>query len=151
MTLLYGVSKFLFTALALSVVISLFASYFVAISVVPLYCGNLLKSIVQHGTPAEEHPGEHAGVPSKGQSWGSRFHAQFNLKFERMLGRYDEWVKKALDHPKEVVWGFVGIFIVSFALYPLVGVSFFPRTDAGQFIINVKAPTGTRLEVTEIT
>ena len=33
-TLLYGVSKFLFTALALSVVISLFASYFVAISVV---------------------------------------------------------------------------------------------------------------------
>ncbi len=148
-TLLYGVSKFLFTALALSVVISLFASYFVAISVVPLYCANLLKSIVQHGTPAEEHPGEHAGVPSKGQSWGSRFHAQFNLKFERMLGRYDEWVKKALDHPKEVVWGFVGIFIVSFALYPLVGVSFFPRTDAGQFIINVKAPTGTRLEVTE--
>src|SRR6202043_1634211 len=44
-TLLYGVSKFLFTALALAVVISLFASYFVAISVVPLYCANLLKRI----------------------------------------------------------------------------------------------------------
>ena len=26
---------------------------------------------------------------------------------------------------------------------------FFPRTDAGQFVINLKAPTGTRLEVTE--
>jgi len=148
-TLLYGVSKFLFTALALSVVISLFASYFVAISVVPLYCANLLKGIVHHGTPAEEHPGEHSGVSTKRQSWGTRFHAQFNLKFERMLGRYDEWAKKALDRPKEVVWGFVGIFILSFALYPLVGVSFFPRTDAGQFIVNVKAPTGTRLEVTE--
>ena len=37
-TLLFGVSKYLFTALALAVVFSLFASYFVAVSVVPLYC-----------------------------------------------------------------------------------------------------------------
>lgn len=148
-TLLYGVSKFLFTALALSVVVSLFASYFVAVSVVPLYCANLLKGVAHHGTPAEEHSGEPAGMLTKARSWGARFHTQFNLKFEHMLGRYDEWVKKALDRPKEVVWGFVGIFTLSFALYPLVGVSFFPRTDAGQFVINVKAPTGTRLEVTE--
>src|SRR5713226_6176327 len=35
---LYGVSKFLFTALALSVVLSLLASYFVAMTVVPLFC-----------------------------------------------------------------------------------------------------------------
>jgi multidrug efflux pump subunit AcrB len=28
-------------------------------------------------------------------------------------------------------------------------VSFFPRTDAGQFVVNLKAPTGTRLAVTE--
>ena len=103
-TLLYGVSKFLFTALALSVVISLFASYFVAISVVPLYCANLLKGIVHHGEPAEKLDGLSAGA----KSWGARFHSQFNLKFERMLGRYDQWVKKALDRPKEVVWVFVG-------------------------------------------
>jgi multidrug efflux pump subunit AcrB len=30
-----------------------------------------------------------------------------------------------------------------------MGVSFFPRTDAGQFVINVKAPTGTRIELTD--
>ena len=35
------------------------------------------------------------------------------------------------------------------ALFPLLGLSFFPRTDAGQFVINLKAPTGTRLAVTE--
>jgi multidrug efflux pump subunit AcrB len=28
-------------------------------------------------------------------------------------------------------------------------VAFFPRTDAGQFVINVKAPSGTRIELTE--
>ena len=66
-----------------------------------------------------------------------------------MLGFYDRWVQKTLDRPRIVVWGFLGVFALSLALYPLVGVSFFPRTDAGQFVINVKAPTGTRLEVTE--
>jgi multidrug efflux pump subunit AcrB len=30
-----------------------------------------------------------------------------------------------------------------------MGVSFFPRTDAGQFVINLKAPTGTRIELTD--
>src|SRR6202046_2291517 len=49
-TLLYGVSKFLFTALALSVVISLFASYFVAVTVVPLFCARFIKS--PHGHTA---------------------------------------------------------------------------------------------------
>jgi len=141
-TLLYGVSKFLFTALALSVVLSLFASYFVAVSVVPLYCARLLHGIVHHGegitTPDQPR-----------QSWGARFHAAFNARFEQMLARYDQSVQKALDRPREVVWGFLGIFVLSFALYPFVGLSFFPRTDAGQFVINVKAPTGTRIELTE--
>ena len=49
----------------------------------------------------------------------------------------------------QVVVGFLALFLLSFVLYPLVGLSFFPRTDAGQFVINVKAPTGTRLELTE--
>ncbi|MGB9070470.1 MAG: efflux RND transporter permease subunit [Candidatus Acidiferrales bacterium] len=145
-TLLYGVSKFLFTALALSVVISLFASYFVAVSVVPLYCANLLKGIAHHAPATAETL---AGEPGKRPSWMARFHARFNENFEGLLERYDRWVNKALDRPKEVVWGFLGVFVLSFALWPLVGVSFFPRTDAGQFIINVKAPTGTRVEVTE--
>jgi hydrophobic/amphiphilic exporter-1 (mainly G- bacteria), HAE1 family len=138
-TLLYGVSKFLFTALALAVVISLFSSYFVAISVVPLYCANVLRRVM--------HAPE--GEAESHRSWIERIHAAFNRHFERMLDSYDRWAKKALDYPREVVWGFLGIFALSLALYPLVGISFFPRTDAGQFVINVKAPTGTRLELTE--
>jgi hydrophobic/amphiphilic exporter-1 (mainly G- bacteria), HAE1 family len=138
-TLLFGVSRFLFMALALAVVISLFSSYFVAVSVVPLYCARVLRSVVHHAAGDEESP----------RSWIERMHATFNRRFELMLGGYDRWAKKALDRPKEVVWSFLGIFALSLALYPFVGVSFFPRTDAGQFVINVKAPTGTRLELTE--
>src|SRR5271157_5071054 len=41
------------------------------------------------------------------------------------------------------------LFVASLGIYPLLGLAFFPQTDAGQFTINLKAPTGTRIEVTE--
>jgi HAE1 family hydrophobic/amphiphilic exporter-1 len=46
---LYGVSRFLFSALALAVVLALFASYFVAMTVVPLFCARFMKA------PAHTH------------------------------------------------------------------------------------------------
>jgi HAE1 family hydrophobic/amphiphilic exporter-1 len=47
------------------------------------------------------------------------------------------------------VLGITGIFVLSLAVYPLIGEAYFPRTDPGQFVINLKAPTGTRLEITQ--
>ena len=55
-TFLYGVSKFLFSALALAVVLSLFASYAVAMTVVPLFCARFIKAPAHHGTPSSEGP-----------------------------------------------------------------------------------------------
>jgi multidrug efflux pump subunit AcrB len=53
-TFLYGVSRFRFSALALAVVISLFASYGVAMTVVPLFCARFLKPhhATEGGAPA---------------------------------------------------------------------------------------------------
>jgi multidrug efflux pump subunit AcrB len=138
-TLLYGVSKFLFTALALSVVISLFASYFVAVSVVPLYCAKVLRGMGHHEN----------GEGSSQKGWGKKFHAAFNRQFERMLEGYDWCLHRMLARPRAVLVGFLAVVGLSLALIPLVGVSFFPRTDAGQFVINIKAPTGTRIELTD--
>ncbi len=140
-TLLYGVSKFLFTALAAGVVFSLIASYFVAVSVVPLYCAKVLK-------PLEGHGGEES-QPARRRSLGERFNAAFNTRFERMLNAYDRWVAKTLDFPRATLVGFIGVFALSLVLYPFLGFAFFPKTDQGQFVINVKAPTGSRLGVTE--
>jgi hydrophobic/amphiphilic exporter-1 (mainly G- bacteria), HAE1 family len=136
-TLLFGVSKYLFSALALAVVLALFASYFDAVTVVPLFCAYFLKPI-HH---AEE------GAPVR-KSWGARFHAGFNAKFEKMLDVYEKYVNHTLDRPRQALLLFAVVFALSFLLIPMVGVSFFPRSDAGQFVINVKAPTGTRIEVT---
>jgi HAE1 family hydrophobic/amphiphilic exporter-1 len=66
-----------------------------------------------------------------------------------MLEKYDRTLATALLKPAATVIGLVGVSLLSFALYPFLGVSFFPRTDPGQFVINLKAPTGSRVEVTE--
>ena len=136
---LYGVSRFLFVALALAVILSLFASYFVAMTVVPLFCAKLIK---KH--QAEEEVGEGAV--------GARFQVitkRFNMYFEKMLGKYDRTLSTALLKPAATLIGLTGVSLLCFALYPFLGVSFFPRTDPGQFVINLKAPSGTRVELTE--
>ena len=133
---LYGVSRFLFTALAAAVVFSLFASYAVAMTVVPLFCANFIKS--PHGEAAH-HPGNNPF---------ECFVRWFNYRYDRMLMHYDIAVRRSLLRPLATFIGILGICLFSFALYPLLGLGFFPRTDPGQFVINVKAPTGTRLELT---
>jgi multidrug efflux pump subunit AcrB len=136
---LYGVSRFLFVALAMAVVLSLLASYVVAMTVVPLFCAKLIK---KH--QADEEVGQ--------GSIGARFGAiamRFNVHFERMLGKYDRSLSTALLRPAATVVGLAGVSLLCFAMYPLLGVAFFPRTDAGQFVINFKAPSGTRIELSE--
>ena len=138
---LYGVSRFLFTALALSVVLSLFASYAVAMTVVPLFCARFI-----HNPHLMEHTeGGHHG----GTSYFQRFVRWFNHRYNRGLAHYDKAVAKSLLRPWATVLGVLGIFLLSLALFPFMGLSFFPRTDPGQFVINVKAPSGTRLELTD--
>jgi hydrophobic/amphiphilic exporter-1 (mainly G- bacteria), HAE1 family len=136
---LYGVSRFLFVALALAVALSLFASYLVAMTVVPLYCAKLVS---------KHEADEEVGDDFVGSSLGS-IAKKFNAYFEKMLHTYDRTLSEALLKPATTLIGLVGVSLLSFSLYPLLGVSFFPRTDPGQFVINLKAPSGTRVELTE--
>jgi len=150
-TMLYGVSKFLFSALALAVVISLFASYFVALTVVPLFCARFIKSA--HGDVVHESAEtEHAVEPTQDTQipgvW-DRFNARFTVGFDTLLRRYDRLVGRVLEVPRATLLVSGLVFLASLLLFPLLGLSFFPRTDAGQFVISFKAPSGTRLEATE--
>ncbi len=133
-TFLYGVSKFLFTALALTVVISLFASYVVALTVVPLFCAKLIKKAHDH----EDDDGA-----------GRGFNAWFNRKFHALLDRYEHVLKRSLLRPLATALGITGVFVLSLGLVPFIGLSYFPATDPGEFTINLKAPTGTRIEASE--
>ena len=147
---LYGVSKFLFSALALAFCLSLLASFVVAMTVIPLFCSKYLKQ-VPHPQAHEGKGNEYEVEPEKplSHSWFDRFNAGFNRTFNKLLDFYEYWVRRALVRPGLTVAALAGVFLVSLAIYPFLGLAFFPRTDAGQFTINLKVPTGTRMEVTD--
>jgi multidrug efflux pump subunit AcrB len=150
--LLVGVSKYLFTALALAVVLSLFASYVVAMTVVPLFCAKFIRIDPSH---------VHANIEGRETDLAEAEHRHakkgvfqyivdgFNRQFQRLMRAYDRGVAFSLERPGLIVVGSVVVVVLGIALYPLVGKAFFPRTDPGQFVVNVKVPPGTRLEVTD--
>ena len=152
--LLTGVSKYLFTALALAVVIALFCSYVVAMTVVPLFCSRFIRHTghsLEHESaelddPAPEHM--HGGHGRKKNLFAMIVY-RFNQGFGWLQGRYDRAIQSCLTHPALVVTAFTAFVVVSLALSPFLGQAYFPRTDPGQFVISVKAPTGTRIELTD--
>ncbi len=146
---LYGVAKFLFSALALAFCLSLLASFVVAMTVIPLFCSRFLKAVPH--TPGHEREADYEIEPTAAasKSWMDRFNARFNRMFNRVLDYYEYWVRRALVRPGLTVLILSGVFVASLLIYPLLGLAFFPKTDAGQFTINLKVPTGTRIEVTD--
>jgi multidrug efflux pump subunit AcrB len=144
-TFLYGVSRFLFSALALAVVLALFASYFVAMTVVPLFCAKLIAA-PHHPTPDGAQGAPEASAAAAG--WMARFNRRFATRFERLLVWYEARVRQSLRRPGRVLTAIAAVCAMCLMIYPLLGVAFFPRTDAGQFVVNLKAASGTRIEVT---
>jgi HAE1 family hydrophobic/amphiphilic exporter-1 len=131
---LAGVAKYLFSALSLAVVLSMLASYVVAMTVIPIYAARFLT--------ATEARAEEEGR-------GRRPLGRFIRAYERFATRYEAFLARALDRKGLVIGAVAALFVVSMAAYRLIGTEFFPRTDAGQFIINLRAPRGSRLEITE--
>jgi HAE1 family hydrophobic/amphiphilic exporter-1 len=138
-TLLLGVSKFLFSSLALAFCLSLLASFVVAMTVIPLFCSRFLRAV----------PHQHAAGATEQTATERGFNAWFNRQFTVVLDFYERWVRRALRRPALTVTALMCVFFASLAIYPFLGRAFFPQTDAGQFTLNVKVPTGTRIEVTD--
>lgn len=141
-TLLTGPSKFLFTPFAYAVVFAVSASYFLSRTLVPVMIAFLV--------PAEMHlyssAGENAEIK---KSWLDRYHERFERGFLRFRTSYVNALNWAL-HYRGIIFIVFGLILGSALLIlPFIGRDFFPTVDAGQFRLHVKAPTGTRIEVTE--
>jgi len=138
-TFFYGVSRYLFIDLALGVVLSIFASYVFAMTVVPLYCAHFLRVDTHGKDPHEVHKGLLAWLVHN-----------FNASFQKLLLFYERKVTQALAKPgRTALFILGGIVLLIAGVFPFVGRAYFPRTDPGQFVIDLKMPTGTRLEVSE--
>ena len=113
----------------------------------PLFCAKFIRLDPAHAHSNTQEHASHAD-PKKKRSLFAAVVGGFNALFLRLQAVYNRAIVRCLAHPIIVASAF-GIFVVlSFMLYPALGKAFFPRTDPGQFVVNVKVPAGTRIEVT---
>jgi multidrug efflux pump subunit AcrB len=76
--------------------------------------------------------------------------SRFQASIKRFVQtRYRKWLDISLKRPKLVVTIAIAIFVGSLALFPLIGVSFFPKAEKNQFFIMVTMPEGTNIQRTD--
>ena len=138
---LHGIVQFLFTPLALAVVVAMLASYLLSRTLVPTMVYYLLPGEVGQ---------EDAGAAHSGKvNVFRRLHEAFNGRFEALRQRYQRALAWALAHRGTVLGTFGAVFGLSLVLTVSIGQDFFPQVDAGQFRLHVRAPAGTRIEQTD--
>ena len=140
---LTGTAKYLFTPLAMAVALAMGASYLLSRTLVPTMIRFLL--------PAELHlykdPDGETEVENPSLLW--RIHRRFHHGFEKLRDFYSSFLASALHHRGLVVVCFAILSVACVALYPYIGTDFFPRVDAGQIRLHVRAASGARIEETE--
>lgn len=118
-----GVPRGMFLPLSLSVGFSMIASFFLALTFVPVMANWILKDTF------EQHSSD---------------------RFEGFRNRYLIRLEKLSNHASLAI-GFYTAGSIAFliALYLLIGTEIFPKVDAGQAQVRMRLPDGTRLERTE--
>jgi multidrug efflux pump subunit AcrB len=134
MFLLGGVARHLFVPLAEAVVFAMLASYLLSRTLVPTMALYLLRAKPHHDAPSR-NPLVH-------------FQRGFERRFERLRRAYNGLLATLVS--RRIV--FIPVFLLAtlslLALLPWLGENFFPDTDSGQFILHLRAKTGTRIEET---
>jgi CzcA family heavy metal efflux pump len=134
MFFLSGVARYLFVPLAEAVIFAMLASYILSRTLVPTLAMYLLKA-KQHGGPQSRNP-------------FAIFQRGFERVFETIRVAYASLLAWLVSLRMVFVPGFLAVCLSAFVLIPFLGQDFFPNTDSGQFILHVRAKTGTRIEET---
>ena len=134
MFMLAGVPRYLFVPFAEAVVFAMLASYVLSRTLVPTLAMYLLKGKQEHAE----------------KSWNPlvRFQRAFERRFEQLRSGYRALLTALVDRRAVFIPGFLLACLAVFLLLPFLGQDFFPSTDNGQFILHLRAKSGTRIEET---
>ncbi|MGB7328590.1 MAG: efflux RND transporter permease subunit, partial [Rubripirellula sp.] len=123
---LTGMIKYLFAPLSLAAVLTIGASYILALTVVPAFCATLVREKLVKRDEAETESSE-----------------------PKARGLYGAILSSAMKAPSLTSLVIVGCVGASFLLWPRIGTELFPEVDAGSFELRVKTLPGTALDQTE--
>jgi multidrug efflux pump subunit AcrB len=134
MFFLGGVARYLFVPLAEAVVFAMLASYLLSRTLVPTLAMYLLRPENQDANSSRNPL--------------VRFQQAFERGFERLRNFYHALLILLVRRRLLFVPTFLLACAAAFLLMPWLGQDFFPNTDSGQFILHLRAKSGTRIEET---
>ncbi len=122
-----GVPKGMFLPLSLSVGFAMIASFFLALTFVPVIANGLLKDQILRSSAEKKES-----------------------RFEKFRHQYMHWLERRVRQSKAMSLFYVIVSIGLLALiFSVIGTEIFPNVDAGQAQVRLRLPAGTRIERTE--
>ncbi len=118
--------QYLFEPLAAAATLTIGASYFIGMTVVPVFCARFVRTRFASPTEATDLD-----------------------VLQRDPGYFARCLQWAIARRAWVIGASVGLAVAPMALVPFLGTELFPEVDAGTFEIRIKTLPGTRLEETE--
>ncbi|MEA2062176.1 MAG: efflux RND transporter permease subunit, partial [Gemmatimonadota bacterium] len=134
MMFITGLVGIMFKQLAFVVSITILASLFCSLTLIPMLSSKLLKTREQN---------------TSGKSLAARAFRKSEIIFKNVEEFYGTILGFALHHKKITLAAAAVIFGGTMALLPFIGTDFSPKQDTGDINIVVELPTGTRLEETD--
>ncbi len=134
MFFLSGTARYLFVPLAEAVVFAMLASYVLSRTLVPTLAMYLLRAKAHHDAPSRNP--------------FVRLQRGFERGFDRVRAAYRGLLERLLSRQAAFVAAFLAVCVSAGLLVPWLGENFFPVSDNGQFILHLRAKTGTRIEET---
>jgi len=132
---LSGVARYLFVPLAEAVIFAMLASYVLSRTLVPTLAMYLLRARQQHAAGQSRNPFK-------------IFQHAFESGFERLRSSYRALLTILVERRGIFVPTFLVVCLSASLLVPWLGQDFFPTSDNGEFILHLRAKTGTRIEET---
>jgi len=146
--LLTGPSRFLFTPMALSVVLAMLASYFLSRTLVPTLSRMLMEGEELHHEGPHDHPALEKR-PSPMTRFSRRFNSARDRGFDKFRESYGRLLHTMLMNKKTTLLIAILVLVITGGLFRVIGTDFFPSTDVGLMKLHFRAPSGTRIEETE--
>jgi CzcA family heavy metal efflux pump len=134
MFFLSGVSKYLFVPLAEAVVFAMIASYVLSRTLVPTLAMYLLRKRDDGSEPS--------------RAFFTQLQQKFERSFERLRLSYQLLLTTVVHRRKLFIPAFLLTCLAAFLLVPWLGQNFFPSSDNGEFMLHLRAKSGTRIEET---
>jgi len=132
---LTGITKFLFSPLAITVAGAMIGSYIFSLTLIPIAAAYFFR---------DKLPKEGEGQPTRSQSFFQRF-------IQRQQNNYGNNLERALRNRGKILLATALLFVLSLFMITKLGYELFPQSDVGQMEIQVRMESGTPLRKTEAT